>query len=179
MNPHVVIDEQRCKVIIIRDFLNNTIDVQEQLNALEYKQLESEKGKKYKNNALQPRLTYETTLNTTLNELKTNIEQTQSLKFDDLVTVIQYRNGRDSFNQHSELEYKDLCLLSIGETRNLIIKERGISPKLTRVFSEPLKNGDLCLMLGVNTQSIFTHGINKTKKKHNKTFHIYFKKKLI
>ena len=101
--------------------------------------------------------------NETLIEIKGEIEQITSFKFNSVLANLD-RDENDSMGLHSDNE-KELGInpviasLSLGESRDLYFKHKNIKKSL----NIPQKNGQLIVMHG-ETQKYWKHEIKKTKK---------------
>lgn len=96
-------------------------------------------------------------------DLKEKIEKFTGVKYNS-VLLNYYRDGNDSMGKHSDNEKElglnpNIASISLGGTRELIITSK--FDKTKKILS--LENGSLLVMKG-DSQKLYTHQINKTKK---------------
>ena len=112
--------------------------------------------------------------NATLLEIKLNIEQVTSHKFNSVLANL-YRDENDSMGLHADDE-KELGInpviasLSLGESRDIYFKHKNIKTSL----NIPQTSGQLIVMHG-NTQKYWKHEIKKTKKPKKPRINLTFR----
>ena len=112
--------------------------------------------------------------NAILLEIKLNIEQVTSHKFNSVLANL-YRDENDSMGLHADDE-KELGMnpviasLSLGESRDIYFKHKNIKTSL----NIPQTSGQLIVMHG-NTQKYWKHEIKKTKKPKKPRINLTFR----
>ena len=107
-------------------------------------------------------------------EVKQAVEQAVGYSFNSVLLNL-YRNGDDAMGMHADNE---ACLgpdpviasLSLGVTRNFILKHRTLGEKVI----VPAGHGQLMVMAG-EIQRHWTHGINRSKKITNARLNLTFR----
>lgn len=112
-----------------------------------------------------------------LRRLKQRVESLTGREFNS-VLLNYYRDENDSMGMHSDDERElgeqpAIASLSLGETRDLVLKHR--SRKDLKTVKLPLTPGSLLLMQG-GTQRYWRHGINKLRRRCGPRINLTFRK---
>ena len=112
-----------------------------------------------------------------LQQLRRRVESLTGLEFNS-VLLNYYRDQNDSMGMHSDDERElgeqpAIASLSLGETRDLVLKHR--TRKDLKTVKMPLAAGSLLLMQG-HTQQYWRHGINRLRRPCGARINLTFRK---
>ncbi len=110
-----------------------------------------------------------------LQQVKKRIEQASGVEFNSLLLNL-YRDGRDSIGLHADDEPElginpVVASLSLGASRDFVLKHKRTGEKQT----VQLTDGCL-LVMGGTCQSVYLHGVPKTKRPVGERINLTFRK---